>query len=73
MLNAPGDQAYPIASATWLLVYQQQKDADKGAKLVQFLKWAYTDGEKLAPSLDYAPLPDSLVQRALTQVNAIKF
>jgi phosphate transport system substrate-binding protein len=73
MLNAPGDQAYPISSATWLLVYQQQKDPDKGAKLVQFLKWAYGDGEKLAPSLDYAPLPDSLVQRALDRVNAIKY
>jgi phosphate transport system substrate-binding protein len=73
MLNAAGDQAYPISSATWLLVYQQQKDADKGAKLVQFLKWAYGDGEKLAPSLDYAPLPDSLVQRALDRVNAIKY
>jgi phosphate transport system substrate-binding protein len=73
MLNAPGDQAYPISSATWLLVYQQQKDADKGAKLVQFLKWAYTSGEKLAPSLDYAPLPDSLVQRALARVDEIKF
>lgn len=73
MLNAPGDQAYPISSATWLLVYQQQKDPDKGAKLVQFLKWAYTGGEKLAPSLDYAPLPDSLVQRALARVDEIKF
>jgi phosphate transport system substrate-binding protein len=73
MLNAPGDQAYPISSATWLLVYQQQKDSEKGAKLVQFLKWAYGDGEKIAPSLDYAPLPDSLVQRALDRVNAIKY
>jgi phosphate transport system substrate-binding protein len=73
MLNAPGDKAYPIASATWLLVYEQQKDSAKGAKLVQFLKWAYTDGEKLAPSLDYAPLPDNLVQRALDRVNSVKF
>jgi phosphate transport system substrate-binding protein len=73
MLNAPGDAAYPISSATWLLVYAQQKDADKGAKIVQFLKWAYSDGEKLAPSLDYAPLPDSLVARALDRVNAIKY
>ena len=73
MLNAPGDQSYPISTATWLLVYQQQKDADKGAKLVQFLKWAYGDGEKLAPSLDYAPLPDALLQRALAKVNDVKF
>jgi phosphate transport system substrate-binding protein len=73
MLNAAGDQAYPISSATWLLVYAQQKDAVKGQKLVEFLKWAYTTGEKIAPSLDYAPLPDNLVQRALAQVGAIKY
>src|SRR5947207_3461689 len=40
MTNAPGKEAYPIAGATWLLVYQQQKDAAKGKKLVEFLKWS---------------------------------
>jgi phosphate transport system substrate-binding protein len=73
MVNPPGDKAYPIAGTTWLLVYADQKDHAKGEKLVQFLKWAYTDGEKLAPSLDYAPLPDSLVQRALERVQSIKY
>jgi phosphate transport system substrate-binding protein len=73
MVNPPGAQAYPIAGATWLLVYAQQKDAAKGQKLVQFLKWAFTDGEKLAPDLDYAPLPDALRQRALDRVNSIKY
>ena len=66
-------QAYPIAGTTWLLVYEQQKDAAKGAKLVDFLKWAYTEGEKMASDLDYAPLPDSLQQRALARVASIKF
>jgi len=73
MVNPPGAQAYPIAGATWLLVYAQQKDPAKGQKLVQFLKWAFTDGEKLAPDLDYAPLPDALRQRALDRVNSIKY
>ena len=45
----PATTAYPIAGATWLLVYQQQKDHDKGEKMVQFLKWAFTDGQKMAP------------------------
>ena len=40
MVNAPGDQAYPIAGTTWLLVYEKQKNADKGKKLVEFLNWA---------------------------------
>ncbi len=73
MTNAPGKDAYPIAGATWLLVYQQQKDATKGKKLVEFLKWAEKDGEKTAKDLDYAPLPDALQQRVLKRIEEIKF
>ena len=63
MTNAPGKDAYPIAGATWLLVYQQQKDPAKGKKLVEFLKWAAKDGEKMAKDLDYAPLPENRSKR----------
>ena len=73
MTNAPGKGAYPIAGATWLLVYQQQKDANKGKKLVEFLKWAESDGEKMAKDLDYAPLPDALQQRVLKRIDEIKY
>jgi phosphate transport system substrate-binding protein len=73
MTNAPGKDAYPIAGATWLLVYQQQKDATKGKKLVEFLKWALTKGEAMAKDLDYAPLPDSVQQRVLKRIDEIKF
>ena len=72
MTNAPGKDAYPIAGATWLLVYQQQKDATKGKKLVEFLKWALTDGEKMAQDLQYAPLPESVQQRVLKRIDEIK-
>jgi phosphate transport system substrate-binding protein len=72
MTNAPGNNAYPIAGATWLLVYQQQKDAAKGKKLVEFLKWAAKDGEKMAKDLQYAPLPDNLQQRVLARIDEIK-
>ena len=72
MTNAPGKDAYPIAGATWLLVYQQQKDAAKGKKLVEFLKWSLTDGEKMAKDLQYAPLPESVQQRVLTRIGEIK-
>ena len=71
--NAPGDNAYPICGATWLLVYEQQKDATKGKKLVEFLKWAQKDGEKMARDLDYAPLPEALQVRVLRRINEIKF
>jgi phosphate transport system substrate-binding protein len=73
MVNPPGANAYPISGTTWLLVYAEQKDHAKGEKLVQFLKWAYSDGEKLAPGLDYAPLPDALIKRALERVQSIKY
>ncbi len=70
--NAPGKDAYPIAGATWLLVYEQQKDATKGKKMVEFLKWALTKGEDMAKDLDYAPLPTELRDRALKRISEIK-
>ena len=73
MTNAPGKDAYPIAGATWLLVYQNQKDHEKGKKLAEFLKWAETDGEKMAKDLDYAPLPETLQQRVLKRIDEIKY
>jgi phosphate transport system substrate-binding protein len=72
MTNAPGKDAYPICGATWLLVYQQPKDPAKGKKLVEFLKWALTDGEGMAKTLDYAPLPESVQQRVLKRIDEIK-
>jgi phosphate transport system substrate-binding protein len=73
MVNPPGADAYPIAGTTWLLVYEQQKDAEKGKKLVEFLKWAYNDGEKMAATLDYSPLPPNVQERVLARINAIKY
>src|SRR4051812_33731781 len=73
MTNAPGKDSYPIAGVTWLLVYQQQKDAAKGKKLVEFLKWAETKGEQMAKDLDYAPLPENLNERVLKRIDEIKF
>ena len=61
IVNAPGEAAYPISSFTWLLVYRNMPNADKAAKLVDFVKWALHEGEKSAAALDYAPLPASIV------------
>jgi len=73
MVNPPGADAYPIAGTTWLLVYQQQKDAGKGKKLVEFLRWAFTDGEKMAADLLYAPLPPNVQERVLQRISEIKY
>ena len=71
MVNAPGDKSYPIAGASWVLIYQQQKTA--GKELTAFLKWAITDGQKLSPSLDYAPLPDEVQQRELKLLGTVTY
>ncbi|MGN6641668.1 MAG: phosphate ABC transporter substrate-binding protein PstS [Verrucomicrobiota bacterium] len=73
MVNPPGAKAYPIAGTTWLLVYEQQKDAVKGKKLVEFLNWAITQGEGMASSLDYAPLPENVQKRVLDRIKTIKY
>jgi phosphate transport system substrate-binding protein len=73
MTNAPGADAYPISGVTWLLVYQKQGDADKGRKMVEFLKWALGAGEDMARPLDYAPLPQALRDRVLKRVSEIQF
>ena len=61
--DAPGGAAYPISAFTYLLVYRDQPDPAKGEALVRFLWWAAHDGQKTAPSLDYAPLPKALVHK----------
>ena len=71
IVNAPGADAYPISSFTYLLVYANQPDAEKGKALVGFLKWYLHDGEKSAAALDYAPLPPSIVTQLEQRIGAI--
>jgi phosphate transport system substrate-binding protein len=73
MVNPPGEKAYPIAGATWLLVYEHQKDAAKGKKLVEFLNWSVTKGEKMVQALDYASLPENVTARVLERIKEIKY
>ena len=72
VVNAPGANAYPISSFTWLLVYQRQADPAKGKKLVDFLRWALTEGEAAAAALDYAPLPASVTTPLLERLSTIQ-
>jgi phosphate transport system substrate-binding protein len=73
IVNPPGAQAYPIAGTTWLLVFQEQTNPEKGKKIVEFLKWAMNQGEQMAPPLQYAPLPPDLIKRVLAQIDGIKY
>jgi len=71
LVNEPGKDAYPIVGLTWLLVYQQQKDAEKGRKLVEFLNWELTKAEKMTSTLFYTPLPKNLADLVQKEINKI--
>lgn len=73
MVNAPGEGSYPIAGASWVLLYQKQSDAQKGRALVAFLRWCVTDGQQLTAKLDYAPLPDTVQQRELKLLDTVTY
>ena len=73
MVNAPGEGSYPVAGASWVLLYQKQSDAKKGKALVNFLKWSVTDGQQMSPKLDYAALPDNVQQRELKLLETVTY
>jgi phosphate transport system substrate-binding protein len=70
--NAPGKGVYPISSFTWLLVYETPKDKTQSKTMVDFIKWALTDGQKFASQLGYAPLPAGVVQLELAALAKVK-
>lgn len=72
LVNQPGKDAYPIAGFTYLLVYEKQKDALKGQKLVQFLNWSLNNGQKMAAPLLYAPLPENVKKMVGKTIKTIK-
>lgn len=69
--DAPGPDAYPISSFTWLLVYQKQTNKDVGDQIKKFLQWALHDGQKYTTDLKYAPLPPAVIQKEEAQLQTI--
>jgi phosphate transport system substrate-binding protein len=70
--NADGDGAYPIASFSYLLVYEDSKDAAKAEALAKFLWWGIHDGQKVSASLNYAPLPADVVTKAEAKLKTLR-
>jgi len=70
--NAPGKDAYPISSFTWLLIPAQSKDAAKGKILADFPNWMVTDGQKMTAALSYAPLPEGVVQKEKDAIKQVR-
>ncbi len=70
--NAPGDGVYPISSFTWMLLYQAPQDKAQAKAMVDFMKWALTDGQKFAGEMGYAPLPKNVVDMEMKTLATIK-
>jgi len=70
--NAPGKGVYPISSFTWLLLYENPKDKTQSKAMVDFVKWALTDGQKYCADLGYASLPEGVVKLEIAALAKIK-
>jgi phosphate transport system substrate-binding protein len=70
--NTTGADAYPISSFTWLLLYQDPPDKAEGKTMVEFVKWALTDGQKYCKDLGFAPLPKTVVDMEMKALETIK-
>jgi phosphate transport system substrate-binding protein len=70
--NAPGKNAYPISSFTWMLIPTQIPDANKAKAIKAFLQWMVTDGQKMTEALAYAPLPKEVIARETKQIAQIQ-
>jgi phosphate transport system substrate-binding protein len=70
-VNSKGDDAYPITAPTWCMAYTKPHDAAKGAAIKSYFKFMVTDAQKLAPTIDFAPLPAALQSKAIAQVEKI--
>jgi phosphate transport system substrate-binding protein len=70
--NAPGKDAYPISSFTWLLVPLKSADPEKGKVIKDLLSWIVNYGESEAAALSYAPLPKNVVQKELKTIYSLQ-
>jgi phosphate transport system substrate-binding protein len=70
--NAPGASAYPISSFTWILLYENPDDKAQARVMIDFMKWALTDGQRFTTELGYAPLPQPVVQKELAALQKIR-
>jgi phosphate transport system substrate-binding protein len=70
--NAPGKDAYPISSFTWLLVPTDWKDKNKQKVFVDFLTWMLDQGQTMSAQLNYAPLPDAVKQKEREAIKTIR-
>ena len=71
LTNAPGKDAYPITSFTWLYVPERSTDPERSKALANYIEWALTTGEQSAERHGYTPLPASLAPKVLAKARAL--
>ncbi|HET8853585.1 MAG TPA: hypothetical protein VFN02_13765, partial [Ktedonobacteraceae bacterium] len=71
IVNAPGDASYPISGFSWVIVYQNQSNADKGRAVANLLWWMVHDGQQYSTALNYVPLPATIVSKDETQIKSL--
>jgi len=62
LTNQPGDKAWPITGASYILLHTQAEKPDATRQVLRFYDWAFANGGKMAETLDYVPMPDTVVQ-----------
>jgi phosphate transport system substrate-binding protein len=70
--NAPGNEAYPISTFTWLLIPEKIQDTGKRKAITEFLHWMLTSGQGMAATLTYAPLPKAVVSKEEKAIAKVK-
>jgi phosphate transport system substrate-binding protein len=72
MTNQPGANSWPIAAASFILMYKNPASKEKSAEALKFFEWAFKEGDKTAADLDYVPLPanvtDYIAKNVWTQI-----
>jgi phosphate transport system substrate-binding protein len=74
--NQPGDAAYPISAFTYIIVYKDLgylRDQNKAKALVEFLKWATSEGQSYAGEMDYAPLSDGVKKKVADAIGSLQW
>jgi phosphate transport system substrate-binding protein len=73
IVNQPGAKAYPVTTASFILMYKEPANKAESAEVLKFFDWAFKNGKGMATDLDYVPLPDALTaqirQRVFSQIN----
>jgi phosphate transport system substrate-binding protein len=68
IVDQPGDAAYPVTTASFILMYKNPADKAASAEVIKFFDWSFRNGKQMALELEYVPLPDALTRQIRERV-----